>query len=64
MHYYLAESKTKDVSFTKFNTDQEEINDFKDFSWSKIEDAIEKTKHKKKKEILMEAYRKIKQRNL
>jgi hypothetical protein len=34
----------------------EEINDFKEFSWSTIDEAVAKTNHIREKEILNEAY--------
>jgi 8-oxo-dGTP pyrophosphatase MutT (NUDIX family) len=56
VHYFLAQSLTQDVSFTRFNTDQNEIDHFKKFSWEPVNKAMEQTKHFVEKQMLQEAY--------
>ncbi len=56
VHYFLAKSLSNNVELAKYSTEQSEKDHFKEFSWSQLEDAVNKTKHEKEKELLKEAY--------
>ncbi len=56
VHYFLAKSASKDVELAKYSTEQSEKDQFKEFTWSSIQEAINKTNHVREKEILLEAF--------